>query len=80
MGELRIRDVDDDLVALLKIQAKRHGRSLGDEVREVLRAEVRRHRQAIADDLRQFRESLQAKYGVMSDSTVLIREDRDSRG
>jgi plasmid stability protein len=80
VGELRIRDVDDDIVVELKRQAKRHGRTLGEELRELLSEQVRRPRREIADRLSALTESIREKHGTLPDSTTLIRQMRDERG
>jgi len=38
MGQLIVRNVDDDLVRVLKMRAAKHGRSMEAEHREILRA------------------------------------------
>lgn len=37
MATLTIRNLDDDLKAILRVQAARHGRSMEEEVRSILR-------------------------------------------
>ena len=34
MAEIRVRDVDDEVISTLKVRAKRHGNSLSEEIRE----------------------------------------------
>jgi plasmid stability protein len=77
MPNLLIRDLDDDVLKSLKAAAKAHGRSLQAEIHDVLRrantrnlAETRRLSARWLQRLRSRRHS---------DSTALIREDRDSR-
>ena len=41
MGQLTVRQVDDELVRALKVRAARHGRSAEAEVREILRNALR---------------------------------------
>jgi plasmid stability protein len=36
MATLTIRNLDDDLKALLRLRAARHGRSMGEEARRIL--------------------------------------------
>ena len=38
MGQLIVRNVDDDLVRVLKMRAAKHGRSMEAEHREILRS------------------------------------------
>jgi plasmid stability protein len=80
MADVRVRNVEDWVVAELRARAKRHGKSLEGELREALREEVLRPKREAAAELRALREEMQGKYGLMSDSTVGIREDRDRRG
>lgn len=40
MASLTIRNLDDELKALLRLQAARHGRSMEEEVRVILRQAV----------------------------------------
>jgi plasmid stability protein len=77
MTNLLIRDLDDEVLARLKATAKAHGRSLQAEIHEVLESASIR---SLADTRR-----LSAKWlkrlgdSSRSDSTRLIREDRDAR-
>ena len=77
MANVLVRDLDDDVLKRLKASAKAHGRSLQAEIHEVLRnASARRlaeTRRLSARWLRRLRGTTQ------TDSTVLIREDRDTR-
>ena len=80
MTELRIRDMDEDVISELKARAKRHGRTLGEEVRVVLKDEVKRQRLDAARRLLKLRESIRADSGETPDSTAYIRQQRDLRG
>lgn len=77
MANVLVRDLDDDVLKQLKASAKAHGRSLQAEIHEVLRnASARRMaetRRLSAQWLRRLRGTTQ------TDSTALIREDRDTR-
>ncbi|WP_431926159.1 FitA-like ribbon-helix-helix domain-containing protein [Amycolatopsis tucumanensis] len=42
MATLTIRDLDDDLVAALRVRAAEHGRSVEAEVRDILRSVLSR--------------------------------------
>jgi plasmid stability protein len=77
MPDVVIHDVDPEVLERLRIEAQANGRSLDAELRDLLefastlrRAEMRR---LSAKWLRRLRHTVQ------SDSTELIREDRDSR-
>jgi plasmid stability protein len=80
MTEVRIRNVDDWVVDELRKQARLKGQSLEGTLRELLAEEAARPRRELATKLREMREELRHKYGSFSDSTVLIREERDARG
>ena len=80
MSELRIRNVDQWVVESLRQRARAHGQSLEGALRELLRQEAMRPKLELANELRRMREQLREKYGTFSDSTALIREDRDERG
>ena len=80
MTEVRIRNVDAWVVEELRKQARLKGQSLEGTLRELLAQEASRPRQELASKLREMREELRNKYGTFSDSTALIREERDARG
>ncbi len=80
MAEVRVRNLEDWVVSELRARAKRHGNSLEGELREVLKEEVLRPKREAATELRALRDELEQRVGLMSDSTVGIREDRDRRG
>jgi len=79
MPDVLVRNLSNETVEALKARAKRHGRSLQKEV--VLGLEKIAHDQevdfvSLADEIR---ERIRARQGTLSDSTELIREDRDNR-
>ena len=77
MANLTIRNLDDDVVAKLKAQAKAHHRSLEAELRTLLS-------EAAARPSREEFRRIAARIRAMTpdvpqtDSALLIREDRDS--
>jgi plasmid stability protein len=78
MATVTIRNLDDEVVRKLKAQAKEHNRSLEAELREVLAQLAARRRSrtellAEADRIA----AMTPKDVVQTDSTLLIREDRD---
>jgi plasmid stability protein len=77
MANLLVRNLDDDVVKVLKAAAKAHGRSLQAEIHEILRnASAMR----LAETRRLSARWLKRLGGSMqSDSAALIREDRDTR-
>jgi len=77
MPNVLVRNLDGDTLNQLKAAAKAHGRSLQAEIHEVLRnAAVRR----LAETRRLSTQWLKRLGGSkQSDSTELIREDRETR-
>jgi plasmid stability protein len=78
MGNLRVRNLDDDLIARLKRRAARHGRTPEAEHREILR-------QALATDVEPSFETMAAELRKLTrkrkqtPSELLLREGRDKR-
>ncbi len=81
MGELKVRQLDDAVVAALKARAKRRGVSLEEEVRATLAASVAARRANLIRRARALRAAAGGKPGQPRlDSARLIREDRDAWG
>jgi len=80
MAEVRVRNLEDWVVEAFRSRAKRHHRSLEGELREFLRGEIDQSRKRIVDRLEDGLRQMEAKHGVLPDSSVGIREDRDARG
>ena len=77
MANLTIRNLDDEVVAKLKARAKAHHRSLEAELRETPKGQV--DRKAREDFLaRADRIAAMTPKTYQTDSTLLIREDRDT--
>ncbi|HEV2350937.1 MAG TPA: Arc family DNA-binding protein [Terriglobia bacterium] len=84
MPNLTVREIPKDIYKRLKESARRNHRSLNAEIVAILNDEdgwIRRRREiaAVLPDLDQAREEFARKYGELSESVHLIREDRDSR-
>lgn len=47
MASLTIRNIDDSLKAILRLNAARHGRSMEEEVRQILRYSLLREKASI---------------------------------
>ncbi|HEX3152688.1 MAG TPA: hypothetical protein VHR66_31740 [Gemmataceae bacterium] len=80
MAELRIRDLDGWIVETFRALAKRKGHSMEAEIKDVLRSQAMGPREALARELLGMNDELKTKYGLLPDSTDLIRKDRESRG
>lgn len=84
MANLTVRNIPRDLYKRLKDNARRNHRSLNAEIVAILGDEdgwIRRRLEiaAVLPELDRAREEFAKKYGELSDSVNLIREDRDSR-
>lgn len=84
MPNLTVRNIRKDVYKRLKESARRSRRSLNAEILAILNDEDRwiRHRLEIASvlpELDRAREEFAKKYGTLTDSVELIREDRDTR-
>lgn len=81
MGQVLIRNLDDALIADYKLAAVAHGRSLENELRDALAA-MRPRQKLMGADLIAWSERLRAGTPASAaaiDSTMLIRDDRDTR-
>lgn len=77
MADVLVRDLDDEVLAQLKAAAAAPGRSLQAEIHAILHAASARH---LAETRRLSARWLKRLAGTTpSDSTALIRGDRDSR-
>lgn len=78
MAQLLVRDLDPAVVARLKEKARQNQRSLQGEVKAILEEAAAR---ATRDEALAMIDEWQRKWGdrVFSDSTQMIREDRDQR-
>jgi plasmid stability protein len=79
MAELRVRNLPEDIKLMLKEQVSRQGQNLEMYLREVLSEQALRGRREWADRLKAQRDDFHEKYGLFSDSALMIREERDSR-
>ena len=80
MGEVRVRNVDDEVISEFRARARRNGRSVGAELRDLLTGEAQRPRREAVAELVKFQEAMRTKYGEMPDSAPGIRAERDVRG
>jgi len=76
MAQVLVRHLDDKVVVRLKKRAKEHGRSLQSEVKNILEDAVPDYEGAWKR-IDRFRKRLQQHGRTYSDSTSLIRKDRD---
>ena len=81
MADLKVRQLDDDVAAALRVRAGRKGISLEEEVRGTLAASVDAKRRAFLRRAKAIRQSIGGQSGKPAlDSTRLIRRERDTRG
>lgn len=80
MAELKVRQVDDRVVATLKARARKRGVSLEEEVRSTLAAAVAARRSAFARRAAVMRGPASKRRSSRLDSARLIREERDAWG
>jgi plasmid stability protein len=76
MPALLVRELDEELVRLLKQRAKSHQRSAEAEHRAILEAALRPGGESFVDRARRLQQTLRGR--VNCDSTAVIRADRDS--
>lgn len=76
MAQVLVRELSDKVVARLKKRAKEHGRSLQSEVKIILEEAVPDYEQAWKR-IDALREKLKRSGRTFSDSSNLIREERD---
>jgi plasmid stability protein len=78
VATLLVRDLDEDLVRLLKQRARTHGRSAEAEHRAILEAALRPSGESFAARARRLQDETRGT--LHTDSASLIRADRDHRG
>jgi len=80
MADVQIRELPDSVIAMFRARAAAAGRSVEEELRLLIIEAASRSRQEMVAELRTFRDKLEQEYGLLSDSTEGIRQDRESRG
>ncbi len=80
MGEVRVRNIDEDVIHLLRGQARLHGKSLNSEIRDMLYDAARKPRKELLERLRALQDAIYAESGELPDSTPMIREERERLG
>lgn len=80
MPDVRVRGLDENIVHLLKAQARQKGLSLQADLKDLLTSAALEPRKKLFEGLRAHQEKMREKYGVLPDSTPLIREERERIG
>ncbi len=75
MGQILVRNLDDEVIERLRLRAKRDKTSLEQTLRRILTEAAQPSRAEFIEEARRIRESIGP---VSGDSTQLIREDRDN--
>ena len=78
MGQLLVRDLDDEIIKRLKRRAAANGRSAEAEHRAILEAAMRLPIGSVVETARRFRLETADRSGDI-DSTEMIREQREVR-
>lgn len=78
--EIRVRNVDEGTMAMLRERSQREGRSLASLIRDLLTAEAMRPRREMLARVAAWHEELTRRHGKLPDSTPEIRAKRDQRG
>jgi plasmid stability protein len=77
---VKIRKLPDWVLDAHRARAAQEGVSLEEELRVVLTEAALKPKLEFAGKAAELTASLRAKYGTFSDSTDLIREEREERG
>jgi plasmid stability protein len=80
VAEIKVRKLPDWVMDTYRTLAEAAGRSLEAELREQLTQAALLKQHQFAAEAARFRRQLQQRYGVLSDSTPGIVEDREQRG
>ena len=80
MTEIRVRNMDEGTIAILRARSEREGRSLSSMIREVLTAEAMRPRREMLSRVTAWHDEMAKKHGKLPDSTAEIRAERDQHG
>lgn len=75
-----MRKLDERVVLELKERARRMGTSVEAILRALITSEAERPRKELVARLQAHHEEFRTKYGVLPDSTDIIREERDRIG
>lgn len=82
MATLTVRQLDDELYENLREHARANNRSVEAEVRQLIAEHVRPKSDfaGLFERLAIHRRAMREQYGVLSDSTGIIRQMRDEDG
>jgi hypothetical protein len=80
MADVKVPNFPDWVVNSFRKRAQNEGRSLQEQLRMLITAEAARRRKETLRELKAFQNKRRKKYGVLSDTTPGIREERQARG
>lgn len=80
MAQIKVRELDDWIVSVLRENATLEGSSLEQYLRDILKEAALKHQHKFAQEQLEHLSDFEAKHGVLTDSTLGIREDRELRG
>jgi plasmid stability protein len=80
MSDVKVRTLEDWVVATHRARARLAGRSLEEQLRLELTEAALRSQRDFAGRTAALRAAIRSEQGELSDSTPLIRADRDQRG
>lgn len=76
MGTVTVRNLDDDVIREIGVQAAEHGVSREEELRQIITRAAQGRRGDIWEKMAKLREETRGT--KQTDSTILLRQDRDS--
>ena len=79
MAQLLVREIPEETVAALKKRAKANGRSAEAEHRAILQEALRLKAEDVWAEMDRLRQELADAGRTFTNSTALLRQDRDSR-
>jgi plasmid stability protein len=76
MGTVTVRNLDDDVIREIGVQAAEHGVSREEELRRIITRAAQGRRGDIWEKMAKLREETRGT--KQTDSAILLRQDRDS--
>ena len=80
MAQIKIRELDDWIVGVLRDKALAEGHSLEQHLRDVLKDVALDAQMRFAEEQAKFLVEFEEEFGVLPDSTEGIRQDRSIQG
>ena len=80
MAQIKVRDLDDWIVNVLKDNATNAGQSLEQHLRQLLKEAALADQMLFAKEQAIHLDEFHSKFGTLADSTEGIREDRMQNG